>query len=164
MTISNRPDIVSLDTISPKDLARQPGGVLMLLQEELKAQQETLKKRNAVLFAALEERYAEAARDKLQYQGKESGVVHVNDGDLVVDVEAKKSVVWDQNELAVLWERMIKTGDDPLVYMKRELKVSETSLKAWPKNIQDAFLPARTVKSGKPTYTIREMRTTEGGK
>lgn len=164
MSISNRPDIVSLDTISPKDLARQPGGVLMLLQEELKAQQETLKKRNAVLFAALEERYAESARDKLQYQGKESGVVHVNDGDLVVDVEAKKSVVWDQSILDNIWFDIQSAGDDPRVYMKRELKVSETALKAWPKNIQDAFMPARTVKSGKPTYTIRETRTTEGGK
>lgn len=156
---SNIPTAESLDTMSVADLARLPGALLKNIQDELKTQADLLKKRQTVFSAALDSRYGESAKDKLQYQGKESGTVHINDGDMIVDVEAKKSVVWDQNELAMLWQRIAGAEDDPAVYMKRELKVSETALKGWPQNIQDTFAPARTVKSGKPSFLIREMKT-----
>jgi hypothetical protein len=52
------------------------------------------------LTAALDDLYGDAARAQLLEAGKDTGTTHLTDGDLAITVEIKKSVAWDQDELA----------------------------------------------------------------
>ncbi len=51
-------------------------------------------------------------------------------------------------------ERIRAAGDDPVEYIDVAYKVSERKYTAWPENIRAAFAPARTVKTGKATFTL----------
>ena len=45
-------------------------------------------------------------------------------------------------------------GDDPTQYVDIAIKVPERKYTAWPENIRVAFAPARTVKTGKPSFIL----------
>lgn len=69
-----------------------------------------------------------------------------------IKVTVPKKVKWDQDKLQELHDKISASGDDPRTYMKSEFKVSETTFKDWPDNIQKAFSEARTVEQGATTY------------
>ena len=69
------------------------------------------------LTAALDDLYGDAARAQLLDAGKDTGTTHLTDGDLAITVEIKKSVSWDQQELAVIAQRIASNGDDPAEYI-----------------------------------------------
>ena len=65
-----------------------------------------------------------------------------------------------------LQDKVRAAGDDPREYVEITFKVPERAYAAWPERIRNAFEPARTVRTGKPTYrlticTERELR--DGG-
>lgn len=63
-----------------------------------------------------------------------------------------------QNLLAALVEQqLVAAGQDPSEYMKVELKVMESSYKAWPSSLQKMFEPSRTVEVSNPKLTVEVM-------
>ena len=151
---SNYPTLESLDTMSFVELAALPAALLIELQNSLAVEKAALAVRTERFFEAERMRYGQAAHDALLASGKESGIVRINDGDHVVEIEHKISVAWDQSMLAVQWADLAMDGIDPRNFITRELKISETALKKWPIATRDAFLPARTIRAGKPTFKI----------
>ncbi|MDA0782390.1 MAG: hypothetical protein O2942_09025 [Proteobacteria bacterium] len=65
-----------------------------------------------------------------------------------------KKAIWDQKILAEIVTRIQNEGDDPLEYVDISYKVSENKYKAWPNLIKKEFEPARTLKTGNPTYSL----------
>ena len=70
------------------------------------------------------------------------------------------------HEVDALAEQIRVGGEDPGEYVEVSFKVAERAYAAWPERIRNAFEPARTVRTGKPTYrlticTERELR--DGG-
>lgn len=51
--------------------------------------------------------------------------------------------------------RVRAAGDDPADYVETTLRVSERAYGAWPPSIRAAFEPARTVKTGKPSFRLQ---------
>ena len=51
-------------------------------------------------------------------------------------------------------ERIRAAGDDPSQYVDIAIKVPERKYTAWPESIRAAFAPARTVKTGKPSFRL----------
>jgi hypothetical protein len=72
-----------------------------------------------------------------------------------------KKVEWDQRRLAALAEQIRSGGEDPGEYVEVSFKVAERAYAAWPERIRSAFEPARTVRTGKPTYRLAILSDTE---
>ena len=51
-----------------------------------------------------------------------------------------------------------KWGENPDDYVGTEFKVSEPRYSAWPPGIRQLFEPARTLKVGKPSYKLEQIK------
>ena len=86
--------------------------------------------------------------------GKDTGIVHFDDGRVRVTAELPKRVEWDQKRLAEIVRRIAEGGEDPAEYVETAYRVSETKFNAWPESLKSAFAPARTLKTGKPGFRL----------
>ena len=91
---------------------------------------------------------------------KDSGTVRLDVGEVMVIADLPKRVDWDQEELATLVAAIRAEDQDPGEYVDTVYRVPERKYAAWPRHIRTAFAPARTVKTGKPTFqlALREER------
>ncbi|BCO30083.1 hypothetical protein TspCOW1_01860 [Thiohalobacter sp. COW1] len=94
---------------------------------------------------------AKALRAQL---GKDTGTVHFEDGGIRVTSDLPKKPVWDQSKLSEIAERIAASGDDPTEYLDITCKVAERKYSAWPQSMREVFAPARTLKTGKPTFHL----------
>ena len=106
---------------------------------------------------ALERKYAEPAQILRRAQGKDTGVVHFDDGTVRITAELPKKVEWDQQQLAAIVHKIAASGDNPAAYVETTYRVSETHYHAWDAPIQRVFTPARTVKTGKASFRLALM-------
>ena len=95
-----------------------------------------------------------AGRRRQTRSGKDTGAVRFADGDVTVVADLPKRVEWDQGILAGIVERIRASNRDPADYVETIIKVPERRYAAWPKDIRQEFEPARTVRTGKPTFTL----------
>ena len=65
-----------------------------------------------------------------------------------------KKVEWDQALLANLDARIAANGDNPREFIDVSYRVSETKFSAWASALREQFIPARTVKVGKPSFRL----------
>jgi hypothetical protein len=63
-------------------------------------------------------------------------------------------VEWDQARLAALVERIRAGGEDPAEYVETSFRVGERAYAAWPERLRRAFEPARTVRTGRPSFRL----------
>ena len=103
---------------------------------------------------ALDMRYAQRAKALRLAQGKDTGVVHFDDGEVSVTADLPKKVEWDQATVARLVANIVACGDDPSQYVEISYRISETKFNAWPDSLRKPFSAARTVKVGKPSYRL----------
>jgi len=103
---------------------------------------------------ALDMRYAHRAKALRLADGKDTGVVHFDDGNVRVTAELPKKVEWDQKQLAELTARIAAAGDNPAEFIETSYRVSETKYQAWQESLRCQFTPARTVKVGKASYRL----------
>ena len=106
------------------------------------------------LDRALDLKYSKQAHALRLAAGKDTGVVHFEDGHVQVTADLPKKVEWDQKKLADLVRRMTANGDNPAEYVEISYRVSETKFNAWPETLKSAFAPARTLKTGKPGFRL----------
>lgn len=95
-------------------------------------------------------RYNERLANELRNKEEPFGTVHLD----AVKFTVPKKVDWDQAALADLYKEI---GDTAHEYMDVSYKVREAAFKNWPSAIQDAFIPARTVKPGTIQIEFKEQ-------
>ena len=103
---------------------------------------------------AIDMRYAQRAKSLRLAQGKDTGVVHFDDGNVRVTSDLPKKVEWDQKQLHELVLRIASGGDNPAEFIETSYRVSETKYQAWQESLRSQFTPARTVKVGKASYRL----------
>ena len=103
---------------------------------------------------ALDLRYAQRAHQLRLAAGKDTGVVHFEDGQVRITADLPKKVEWDQALLANLDARIAANGDNPREFIDVSYRVSETKFSAWASALREQFIPARTVKVGKPSFRL----------
>ena len=86
--------------------------------------------------------------------GKDTGVVHFDDGRIRITADLPKKVEWDQAKLGDITRRIAANGEDPAEYVEISYRVSETKFNAWPETLKTAFASARTLKTGKPGFRL----------
>ena len=88
--------------------------------------------------------------------GKDTGTVECLVQGVMVKSQTTKAVVWDQEKLAALRERISQHNDDPDAYMKTKTtySIDEKRYKDFPQAIKEVFAEARTVKASAPKLTF----------
>ncbi len=136
------------------DLALQTSESLFQLKNDAADLQALAKAVVDHLDRALDLKYSKQAHAMRLAAGKDTGVVHFDDGHVQVTADLPKKVEWDQKKLADLVRRMTANGDNPAEYVEISYRVSETKFNAWPETLKSAFAPARTLKTGKPGFRL----------
>jgi hypothetical protein len=147
---------------SPEEVLATPAGDLAALASEALFQlkndaADLLSAARAIvehLERALELKYADRAHALRLTAGKDTGVVHFDDGRVRVTADLPKKVDWHQKRLAEITQRIAANGDDPSEYVEISYRISETKFNAWPESLKSAFAPARTLKTGKPGFRL----------
>jgi hypothetical protein len=128
---------------------------LMSEMAEIDERAKVIKSEKADCQGKIDETIKEKIKQARALQGVDTGVVNI----LVDGVEVKhsipKSVVWDQEKLTEVYDKIKEHGDNPLDYITRKLSVAEKSYSAFIPSIKEVFAPARTVGAGKPTVKLK---------
>ena len=151
---ANRPTLDALRQMAVSDIIALPAEHLALLQTDAREALDAAKRMQDWIEAAIALRYEQRAVGARAAAGKDTGTVRFQDGTIEVVVDLAKRVDWDQPRLAALSEQIRAGGEDPGQYVEVSFKVSERAYTAWPERIRAAFEPARTVRTGKPTYRL----------
>jgi hypothetical protein len=154
-------------TLFPADIAEMSIGQMAALPAAQKAELDRnldaaidwLKKARTKFDAALDAAYGEQARAALRESGRDFGTVHISDGSLRIKFDLPKKISWNQKQLSEIAERIAASGEKVEGYLDIKLSVSESRYTNWPPTLQQQFAAARTVDSGKPSFTL----STDGG-
>jgi hypothetical protein len=142
------------------EIAALPADLLVVLQEEAEEAAKAARSLADWLNGAIGLRYADRAAAARRAEGKDTGTIRLDDGEVTVIADLPKKVEWDQAALGQMVARIRAAGDDPAEYVETTFRVSERKYTAWPAAIREGFEAARTVKPGKPTFrlTLRTER------
>jgi hypothetical protein len=140
------------------ELAARPVHDLDRVVRQLGVLKEQVRACDSVLQAALSHRYQEQAQRQRLFAGKATGTVRFEDGDYVVIADLPKRPEYDQAKLKAAVDTLRGWGETPEDYVSFEIKVAESRYTAWPPAIRKLFEPARTLKTGKPSFKL-EART-----
>lgn len=140
------------------DIKEQPPGVLDALpiavlanlQSQADAHLADASQMVAILHSVFTRRYAEGLNA--------TGTHHRTDNGFDITINVPKRVDWDAAKVANAVETIVGWGENPADYVDTKISVAESKYKAWPPAIRDLFTPARTEKSGKPTFKIAEAK------
>ena len=143
-----------LTAMSVSQLQALPPAHLVEVQRNLVQLADWLKKEQAKVHTAMQQRFDELERAARAEAGKDFGTVRFNDGPLSVSVDKPKRVSWDQKQLAAIAERIAASGERVQEYVDIEFSVPESRFNNWPAALREQFEPARTVKPGKSSYDL----------
>jgi hypothetical protein len=157
---TNRPQLGDIRTMQIGEIAALPAPMLALLQDEADEAAKSARTLADWLNGVVALRYADRAAAARRAEGKDTGTIRFDDGEVTVIADLNKKVDWDQTELATLVAAIRAEDGDPAEYVDTVFRVPERKYAAWPRHIRTAFERARTVKTGRPTYrlTLREER------
>lgn len=154
----NRLTLEQIRNMPVGDIAALSAEELLLLTEEAEEQHAKAKRVKEWLENIIAIKYGERAGTARAAAGKDTGVVHFEDDGIDVAADLPKKAEWDQKQLAAIVERIIAGGDNPAEYVQVSYKVTEEKYKAWPQSIRQVFESARTVKTGKPSFTLTRRK------
>ena len=152
--LTNRPTLDSIRMLPIGEIAQLPAEHLALLQEDASAALDASKKAKDWIDGAIALRFADHVQALRREAGKDTGTVRFEQHGVTVVADLPKRVDWDQALIAAVVERIRAAGDDPTQYVDIAIKVPERKYTAWPENIRTAFAPARTVRTGKPSFVL----------
>jgi hypothetical protein len=136
------------------EIAALPADLLAVLQEEAEDAAKAARTLADWLNGAIALRYGDRAASARRLEGKDTGTVRLEDGEVTVIADLPKRVEWDQRALGKMVARIRAAGDDPAEFVETTFRVSERKYGAWPAAIRDGFEAARTVKPGKPSFRL----------
>lgn len=136
------------------DLAALPPHKLAQLLEEAKFKRDNYKLLHERVQGIVNFKYRDSFNHNRIAQEKETGLIRIEDDNYIIAQDITKKTDWDKKKLAEIIEKIKSQGDDPAEYVDVLYKVSEHKFKSWPSFIRKVFEPARTIKHGKPTYTL----------
>ncbi len=146
--------LTQIAAMPPAELSKAPADVLQKALDAAMTELASAKNQLAHIEKAIDLRYAQQAKALRLAQGKDTGIVHFDDGDVRVSADLPKKVEWDQKQLAELIARISAAGDNPAEFVETAYRVSETKYQAWQESLKAQFAPARTVTTGKAKYTL----------
>jgi hypothetical protein len=136
------------------EIAALPADLLAVLQNEAEEAAKAARNLADWLNGAIGLRYTDRAAAARFADGKDTGTVRLDDGEVTVIADLPKKVEWDQAALGGMVARIRAAGDDPAEYVETSFRISERKYAAWPASLREGFEAARKVKPGKPTFRL----------
>ncbi len=152
--MSNRTTLAQLRKLDAKGASVLPTDHLMLLLEDVAAQQADTKALDDKLRTAMVLRFGDAAAEMRRAKGTDTGTVSLEEGEFIVKADLPKTVKWDQAALTRAMDEVVRWGEKPSEYVDAKLSVKEAKYNNWPTSIRTLFEPARTVATGSPKFSI----------
>lgn len=112
----------------------------------------TAKRRDHRLHQVFERRYAARASEALLRDGRDTGTTHLTDGDYQITVTRPKRVKWNDAKLRSALDTL--EPEEARHLAKVTVSIDERKFAAASPRIQALFSDARTVETGKPTYSL----------
>ena len=128
---------------------------LALLLEDAARLRTDAKRLSDLLHDAVHSRFGTVAAAARRAEGKDTGRVRLERDGFEVVADLPKRVEWDQARLAEAVRTLRDWGEDPADYIATELRVPEARFTAWPPRIRALFEPARSVGTGRPSYSLQ---------
>ena len=144
--------------LSMAELDALPLAELDHLIRQVSEVRDTARHYEAALHSTLNNRFAQQAQQLRQEAGKSTGTVRFEVDGYMVVADLPKRPEYNQVKLKEAVEALRKWGEDPENYVGIEIKVAESKYTAWPPGIRDLFEPARTLKTGKPSYKLEQIK------
>lgn len=141
------------------DLESQPLAELDRMLRLVASAEETARNYRQLLQSVMHHRFHERAQTLRTDAGKATGTVRFEQDGFTVIADLPKRLEYDQRKLREAVQALQKWGEDPENYVSLEIKVSEAKYSAWPPAVRQLFEPARTLKTGKPTYKLERIDT-----
>ena len=138
--------LADLDVLPLPDMER--------MLQRVEAMKSTLRHYDLVLQSALNRRFGDQAQSLRQAAGKQTGTVRLVEAGFEIVADLPKRVEYDQARLQDAVDTLRGWGEKPEDYVSFEIKVAEARYNAWPPAIRKLFEPARTLKTGKPSYKL----------
>ena len=153
------PDVLEeVGQLQVSDLETLAVGDLAKLIDRVTEAKERARNYEHLLQSAMNHRFSQRAHHLRQEVGKTTGTVRFQEEGFVVIADLPKKPEYDQRKLKEAVEALRKWGENPEDYVSLEIKVSETKYNAWPPGVRQLFEPARTLKVGKPTYKLEQLK------
>jgi len=156
MTISNRITLDQSREMPVASVAALPLGQFALLLDDVATAKADAKRLGDLLADALHHRFGAAATAARRAEGKDTGRVRLMADGFEILADSPKKVEWHQARLAEAITTLHSWGEDPADYVVTELRVPEARFTAWPPRIRALFEPARTVATGRPSYSLEQ--------
>lgn len=141
-----------LDEAKSTEISQLSSEGLRSLMERLNEMAECLKKRKALLEDGLNLKFNQIAQDKLKLDGRDTGTIRFDDGAYTIVAEMPKKVVWDQEKLETIIDK-IPAGERKQ-YVKATYAIDERKYLSWSDDLRKFFDDARSVHLGKPKFQI----------
>ena len=153
--LKNPITLTDLRTLPVGEIMNLSPSALLLLQKEAVEAFESAKLAKEWLENAIRLKYDTRFQVMRQQHDKPFGTVHLDDDGCTVTCDVPKKPEWDQQKLAAVVHQISAAGDNPAEYVEISYKVAERKFTAWPEHIRQAFAPARVLKAGKATVSLK---------
>ena len=141
-----------LDEAKSTEISQLSSGDLRSLMERLTEMAECLKKRKNLLEDGLNLKFNQIAQDKLKLDGRDTGTIRFDDGAYTIVAEMPKKVVWDQEKLETIIDKI--PAAERKHYVKATYAIDERKYLSWSDDLRKFFDEARSVHLGKPKFQI----------
>ena len=153
---TNRITLAELRAMDAQQLAILPIDQLALLADDVTALKADAKTLGDKMSAILHARFGDQAAVTRRMEGKDTGRVRLLVDGFEVVADLPKRTEWGQAQLRDAVATLRGWGEDPADYVAIEMSVPESRYAAWPPRIRALFEPARTVGTGRPSYTLTQ--------
>jgi len=153
--MSNRVTLNDLVRMTDAEIGAIPPDQLRELQNDLADLKAEYESRSHHLLRAFTSRYGDTFEGQRE---KDTGVVHIEDGDYQVSQDIRKTTTYDQKKIGRVLDLLKSSGEDITEYVEVSYKVPERKWTVWPAQIKRVFEPARIVKASTPKYTVEIAR------
>ncbi len=130
---------------------------LLLSIKEADEAIENFKRAKAIHENELQNLLSEDVTKQLADKDYGCGTANIQTDKFKIKCVISKKVEYDQKQLGDIFDRIQKSGENPLEYMKVKYDVAETAYKNWPSNIKSVFEPARSVEQSKVKITFEKI-------
>jgi hypothetical protein len=157
--MSNRIHLDDLAEINPAVLQDLPLDQLEMLVSEAQANATAATAVLDTLKSAVAVRFERKASELRRAAGKDTGIVRVIEGDYEVVADLPKKVTWDQKAIGPALDALLAIDNDVDMtkLVKVEVKINERAFQDLVPEHQAILLPARTVNTGKATYSLKPL-------
>lgn len=143
-----------LPDLSENQISRLPKDQLAHFSNAVQQLQDWTLQMRGRINRAMEIRYQEQIREVQKRGADKSSRFCIDDGDLQIDVITPKEIIWDQEHLSQIAERMVVAGDRVQDFMQIHFSVSEQDYAKWHPLLRAAFQPARHELLKEPKFQI----------